>query len=136
MGKKLIIKGADFSVNGMDSREKIVLIKNSFIRSRDGVFISTTSPEQEGWGWYTTGRLIKKSNTYVVEGVNGAQARYLKFKNNELILRSIITLPATLELSDADEFALNFRLGASNPFIPEISPIDESLLDDIFLSQV
>lgn len=133
MGKKLIIKDADFSVNGLNSREKIVLIKNAVTSSLSGQYASSTSPSQEGWDWYTTGRLQKESNTYVVEGANGAQARFIKIKDNAVSLSAIITLPATLDLSDADEFALNFRLATSNPSITAISPIDVNLLDDIFL---
>ena len=133
MGKKLIIKDADFSVNGLNSREKIVLIKNMLTSSLSGQYASSTSPSQEGWDWYSTGRLQKESNTYVVEGVNGAQARYIKIKNNAVLSRSVITLPATLDISDADEFTLNFRLATSNPVIAEVSPIDVNLLDDIFL---
>ena len=133
MGKKLIIKGADFSENGIVSRDKIVLIKDTYVQNGSGLVI-TYDNNDNGWGlnWYTTGRLIKQHNTYQLEGANGASARFLKIKDNSVIEATIVTLPITLDVSNADEFALNFVLVGQNP-TSTIPPIDVNLLDDIFL---
>ena len=132
MGKKLIIKGADFSENGIVSREKIVLIKDTYIEASTGVVRTPANDGGMGLNWYTTGRLTKKSNTYRLEGADGASARFLKIKDNSVLESSIITLPITLDVSNADEFAFNFPIEGRFPG-SEVPIIDENLLDDIFL---